>query len=143
MRNSKFIIFLLSLALIFSFIGCAFITGPEKDVVIKITARRVAFYGMKIQPVLFTSLGTVAKESCEQTSDQAQPFEIAFKVIIETISTKTKDPLLAQDIKDIVELIGIRFDAAFTLLGLTPENLKFITLFICAFSQGVEAANQP
>lgn len=140
MRRTKFILLLLSFALVFSFIGCGLMTGPDKDVIIKITARRIAFYGFKLNPDMFTSLGEISKQSCEQTSDQAQPLDIAFKVIVEAISTKTKDPLLAQDIKDIAELIGVKFDAAFTLIGLTPENLKFITLFVCSFSQGIEAA---
>lgn len=140
MRLTKFPLLLLSLALIFSFISCGLTTGPDKDVIIKITARRIAFHGFKVEPDLFTSLGEIAKQSCEQMSDQAQPADIAFKVIIEAITTKSKDPLLAQDIQDIVALIGIKFDAAFTLLGLTPDKLKFITLFVCSFSQGIEAA---
>jgi len=140
MRLTKFILLPLFLALVFSFISCGLTTGPDKDVIIKITARRIAFHGFKSKPDLFTSLGEIAKQSCEQTSDQAQPSDIAFKVIIEAISTKSKDPLLAQDIQDIAALIGIKFDAAFTLLGLTPDKLKFITLFLCSFSQGIEAA---
>lgn len=140
MRRTKFIFLLLSFILVLSFFGCGPIVGDDKDVIIKIAARRIAFYGFKIFPDMFTSLGEISKQSCEQTSDQAQPVDIAFKVIVEAISTKTKDPLLAQDIQDIVALIGIKFDAAFTLIGLTPENLKFITLFVCSFSQGIEAA---
>ncbi|GAH56594.1 unnamed protein product [marine sediment metagenome] len=142
MRLTKFLLLLLSLALVLSFISCAQMTGPEKDVIVKITARRIAFHGFKTNPDLFTSLGKIAKESCQGLSDQAQPADIAFKVIIEAITTKSKDRLLAQDIQDIVALIGIKFDAAFTLLGLTPDKLKFITLFVCSFSQGIEAAQQ-
>lgn len=140
MRLTKFIFLLLSLALIFSFFGCGLTTGPDKDVIIKIAARRIAFHGAIIKPDLFSSLGEIAKQSCEQISDEAQPSDIAFKIIVEAITTKTKDPLLAQDIQDIAALIGIKFDAAFTLLGLTADKLKYITLFVCSFSQGIEAA---
>ena len=140
MRLTKFVLLFIVMAIIGLLTACAQMTGPDKDVIIKITARRIAFHGFKVEPDLFTSLGEIAKQSCEQMSDQAQPADIAFKVIIEAITTKSKDPLLAQDIQDIVALIGIKFDAAFTLLGLTPDKLKFITLFVCSFSQGIEAA---
>lgn len=142
MRLTKFVFLLLSLALIFSFAGCAQLTGPEKDVIIKITARRIAFHGFKTHPDIFTSLGEIAIESCQGISDQAQPSEVVFSVIFKAIATKTKDPLLAQDIQDLVQLIGIKFDAAFTLLGLTPDKLKLIGLFVCSFAQGIEAAQQ-
>jgi len=142
MRLTKFVLILLTLAFIFSFMSCAGLTGPEKDVLIKITARRIAFHGFNINPDLFISLGEISKASCQGLSDQAQPAEFAFKVIFEGIATKTKNPLLAQDLKDVAELIGIKFDAAFTLLGLTPDKLKFITVFVCSFAQGVEAAQQ-
>ena len=140
MRLTKFILLPLFLALVFSFISCGLTTGPDKDVIIKITARRIAFHGFMLKPDLFTSLGDIAKQSCEQTLDQAQPADIAFKTIFHLISTNTKDPLLAQDIQDVAELIGIKFDAAFTLLGLTADKLKYIRLFVCSFSQGIEAA---
>jgi len=85
-------------------------------------------------------LGILAVESCQHLTDQAQPADVVFSIIFKAIATKTSDPLLAQDIQDIVELLGIKFDAAFTLLGLTDEKLKFITLFVCSFAQGIEAA---
>ena len=140
MRLTKFVLLLFTLALALSFVSCVQMTGPDKDVIIKITARRIAFHGFTLEPDLFTSLGEIARPSCQGLSDQPQPAEVAFKVIIEAITTKTKDPLLAQDIQDLVQLIGIKFDKSFQLVGLTPERLKFIRLFVCSFAQGVEAA---
>lgn len=140
MRLTKFILIFIFLAFSFSLISCAQMTGPEQGALIKITARRIAFHGFKLYPDMFSSLGEIANTSCQDTSGLTKPADIAFKVIFEAIATKTKDPLLAQDLKDIAELIGIKFDAAFTLLGLTPDKLKFITLFVCSFDQGIQAA---
>ena len=140
MRLTKFVLIFMAVALVFSLSACSFLAGPETDVIVKITARRIAFHGFKINPDMFTSLGEIASQSCQGLSGQAQPADVAFSIIFKTISTKTKDPLLAQDFKDVAELIGIKFDAAFTLLGLTDEKLKFITLFVCSFAQGIEAA---
>lgn len=142
MRRTKFLLIFIVMAIIAFLSGCAGLTGPEQGALIKITARRIAFQGFKSNPDLFTSMGEIAKESCQGLSDQAQPSDIAFKVIVETICTKTKDPLLAQDLKDVVRLLGIKFDASFQLVGITPERLKFIHLFLCSFSHGVEAAQQ-
>ncbi|GAH23679.1 unnamed protein product, partial [marine sediment metagenome] len=71
MRLTKFLLLLLSLALVLSFISCGLMTGPDKDVIVKITSRRIAFHGFKVDPDLFTSLGKIAKESCQGLSDQA------------------------------------------------------------------------
>ena len=139
MRLTKFVLILLTLALLILPLSCMKASGPETDVIVKITARRIAFHCLKAQPDVFKPLGILAVESCQQLTDQAKPADVAFSVIFKAIATKTSDPLLAQDIQDIVELIGIKFDAAFTLLGLTPDKLKFITLFVCSFAQGIEA----
>ena len=142
MRKRKYFSIFLPLVLALSFMSCALVTGPDKDVIMKITARRIAFHGFELKPELFAYLGEIAKESCEKISDQAEPLEIAFKVIVETITKELDDPLLAQDLQDIIELLGIKFDAAFDLVGLTPEKLKYISIFVCSFSQGVEAAKK-
>ncbi|MBA7654275.1 hypothetical protein ES703_62152 [subsurface metagenome] len=139
MRRTKFILILLALALISGPVSCTEITGPDKDVIIKITARRIAHHGLKAQPDVFIPLGVIARESCQHLIDRSKPVDIAFSIIIKTIATKTEDPLLAQDIQDIVELIGIKFDPDFNLSGLTAVNRKLITLFVCSFAQGVEA----
>lgn len=140
MRLTKFVLILFALALIIAPLSCMQATGPELDIIVKITARRIAFHGVKINPDLFTSLGDISSQSCKGLSGEAQPADVAFTIIFKTIATKTEDPLLAQDFKDVLELIGIKFDAAFTLLGLTSDKLKFITLFVCSFAQGIEAA---
>lgn len=142
MRLRNCIYVFLAFVITLSLMRCALVTGPDKDVIIRITARRIAFHGFEIRPELFASLGEVAKASCEKISDKAEPLEIAFKVIVETITKELDDPLLAQDIQDIIELLGIKFDAAFDLVGLTPEKLKYISIFVCSFSQGVEAAKK-
>lgn len=138
MRLTKFVFILFALALLILPISCMKATGPDTDVIIKITARRIAFHGLQAQPDVFKPLGILAVESCQQLTDQAQPSDVAFSIIVKAIATKTSDPLLAQDIQDIVELIGIEMDPSFNLLGLTPDVLKFITLFVCSFAQGIE-----
>lgn len=140
MRLTKFVFILLSLAMFISLASCVKTTGPETGAIIKITSRRIAFHGLKLQPDVFNPLGIIARASCQQLTDQAQPADVAFSIIFKAIATKTSDPLLAQDIQDIVELLGIKFDPSFQLVGLTPERLKFITLFVCSFAQGIEAA---
>ncbi len=139
MRLTKFLFILLALALISALISCVKMTGPEKEVIIKITARRIAHHGLKAQPDVFRPLGVVARESCQHLTERSQPADVAFSIIIKTIATKTEDPLLAQDIQDIVDLMGIRLDTSFNIIDLTPQDLTFITLFVCSFAQGVEA----
>lgn len=139
MRLTKFVFILLALALVSLFVSCIKATGPESDVIIKITARRIAFHGLQAQPDVFKPLGILARESCQQLTEGAQPADVAFSVIVKAIATKTSDPLLAQDIQDMIELIGIEMDPSFNLLGLTPDMLKLITLFVCSFAQGIEA----
>ena len=141
MRLTKFVFILFALALVSSPLSCMKATGPEIDVIVKIAARRIASHCLKAQPDVFRPLGVIAIESCQQKTEQSQPSDIVFSIIFKAIATKTSDPLLAQDIQDIVELIGIKFDASFTLLGLTEDKLKLITLFVCSFAQGVEAVN--
>jgi len=139
MRLTKFVLILLALALLTLPISCMKATGPETDVIIKITARRIAFHGLQAQPDVFKPLGILARESCQILTEQAQPADVAFSIIVKAIATKTSDPLLAQDIQDIIELIGIKLDLSYKLLGLDPVKLKFITLFVCSFAQGIEA----
>jgi len=139
MRLTKFIFIIFALALVSSLISCAKMTVPEKDVIIKITARRIAHQGLKAQPDVFRPLGVIARESCQHLTVRSQPADVAFSIIFKTIATKTSDPLLAQDIQDVIELVGVKFDKSFQLVGLTPDTLKFITLFVCSFAQGIEA----
>jgi len=140
MRLSKFILIVLMLCFVGLIIGCTQMTGQEQDVLIKITSRRIGYHGFKINPEMFTSLGELAGQSCQQAGERAEPMDVAFGVIWKTIAKQTKDPLLAQDLKDVAELIGVKFDAGFTLLGLTEDKLKFINIAICSFSKGVDAA---
>jgi len=142
MRLRKCIPIFLAIAMAISIMSCALVTGPDKDVIIKITARRIAFHGFELKPDMFTCLGEVAKTSCETIADQGTALEVAFTAIVERVTKEMDDPLLAQDIQDIVELLGIKFDAAFNLVGLSPEKLKYISIFVCSFSQGVEAAKK-
>ena len=140
MRATKFISIFIALVMALMFVSCGLVAGPEKDVIVKIGARRIAFHGFKISPELFTALGETALAACEKTTGQAPSIEDAFQVIVQKITKRLGDPLLAQDIMDIVRILGVKFDAAFTLLGVTPEKLKYIQLFVCAFAQGVETA---
>ncbi|GAI40479.1 unnamed protein product, partial [marine sediment metagenome] len=139
MMLTRLVFILFALALISAPVSCVKMTGPDKEVIIKITARRIAYQGLKAQPDIFRILGSVARESCQLLTDRAGPSDIAFSVIFKTIATKTSDPLLAQDIQDIVSLIGIKFDPDFNLLALTPGQLDLVTLFVCSFAQGIEA----
>ncbi|GAJ12043.1 unnamed protein product [marine sediment metagenome] len=139
MRLIRLVFILFALALISAPVSCTKMTGPEKDVIIKISARRIAYQGLKAQPDVFIILGSVARESCQLLTDKPGPSDIAFSIIFRTIATKTQDPLLAQDIQDVAELIGLKFDPDFNLLGLTPGQLDLVTLFVCSFAQGVEA----
>jgi len=140
MRLGKMVPVLLIVAMAMSLISCALITGPDKDVILKITARRIGFHGFQIKQDLFENLGQVAKGACMEIADQGEGLENAFIVIIERITKDTDDPLLVQDITDVIEILGIKFDAAFTLVGITAEKMKYLQIFVCAFAQGVEAA---
>ncbi|MBA7604204.1 hypothetical protein ES703_11323 [subsurface metagenome] len=138
MKRIKFISMAVIVIFIVSFIACMKTAGPETDVVIRILARRIAYHGIKSRPHVFTALGIVARNSCQTLTDEAQPADVAFQIILKTISTKTSDPLLAQDIQDVVKLLGIQFDSSFNLLGISPEALNLISMFVCSFAAGAE-----
>ncbi|MBA7630568.1 hypothetical protein ES703_38091 [subsurface metagenome] len=117
--------------------ACALFTPAEQDLIVKITARRLAAHGAKSFPVIFAELGKTARNACDRPGETMAPSD-ALELIAQSIGLQLEDPLLAADLKDLAQLLGIRFDPAFKLIGVTPEQERRIKIAVCSFAQGVE-----
>ncbi|MBA7602922.1 hypothetical protein ES703_10018 [subsurface metagenome] len=116
---------------------CAWFTPAEQDLIVKITARRFAAHGAQLFPTTFTELGKTAKDACTRPGETLTP-AAALELIAEAVGLHLGDPLLAADLKDLVALLGIRFDAAFKLIGVTQEQERLIKIAVCSFAEGVD-----
>jgi len=125
--------------LIFLFLPtrCALFTPAEQDLIVKITARRFGAHGAKIAPDTFTELGKTARDACDKPGETLTPSQ-ALEMIGQAVGLQLGDPLLAADLKDLAALLGIRFDAAFKLIGVTQEQERLIKIAVCSFAEGVE-----
>ena len=137
MMIRKFLLIPILAIFAFAYISCALLTPGEQDTILKITARRLAAHGAQSFPDTFTKLGNTAKDACEQPGETLTPSE-ALELIAHTVGLTLGDPLLAADLKDLVSLLGIRFDAAFKLIGVTEDQERLIKVAVCAFAEGVE-----
>lgn len=133
----------LSFAVFFSILAaCAYLTPTEIDVSIKIVARRLGNYGVKNCPVPFIELGQIAQNACDRP-EETLTAAAALEMIIEVITLRLDDPLLAADLKDLLSLLKVRLDASLKLVGLTPELERLIKVAVCAFAQGVKLKPAP
>ena len=121
----------------FAFFSCAFLTPAEQDLLVKISARRFGAHGAQLFPVTFKELGKTARDACDKPGETLTP-AAALELIAEAVGLQLGDPLLAADLKDLVSLLGIRFDAAFKLIGVTQDQERLIKVAVCSFAQGVE-----
>jgi hypothetical protein len=125
-----------AMAITLFFMTCAHLTKSETDLLLKIAARRLGNYGVQYAPIPFTELGQIAGNACNRPDETLTP-AAALEVIIEVITLRLDDPLLAADLKDLISLLEVRVDAAFKLIGLTPELERLIKIAVCSFSEGV------
>lgn len=127
------------LLLIFLFLPtrCAWFTPAEQDLIVKITARRFGAHGANLFPETFADLGKTAADACTRPGETLTP-AAALEMIAEAVGLQLGDPLLAADLKDLAALLGIRFDAAFKLIGVTEEQQRLIKVAVCSFAQGVD-----
>jgi len=121
----------------FAFFACAFLTPGEQDLIVKITARRFGAHGAQLFPVTFAELGKTARDACDKPGETFTPSD-ALELIAQAVGLQLGDPLLAADLKDLVGLLGIRFDAAFKLIGVTQDQERLIKIAVCSFAEGVE-----
>lgn len=121
---------------------CAFLTPGEQDLLVKISARRFGAHGAQLFPKTFTELGKTARDACDKPGETLTP-AAALEMIAQAVGLQLRDPLLAADLKDLVSLLGIRFDAAFKLIGVTEDQERLIKVAVCSFAQGVELHLQP
>ena len=120
----------------FALFACAFLSPAEQDLVVKIAARRLAAQGVKLFPDTFRDLGKTARGACDKPGETLTPAQ-ALELIAQAVGLQLGDPLLAADLKDLVVLLGIRFDAAFKLIGVTQDQERLIKLAVCSFAEGV------
>jgi len=125
--------------LIFLFLPtrCAFFTPAEQDLIVKITARRFGAHGAQLFPTTFTELGKTARDACNRPGETLTP-SAALELIAEAVGLQLGDPLLTADLKDLAALLGIRFDPAFKLIGVTEDQERLIKVAVCSFAEGVE-----
>ena len=130
--------------LIFLFLPtrCALFTPAEQDLIVKISARRFGAHGAQLFPVTFKELGKTARDACDKPGETLTP-AAALEMIAQAVGLQLGDPLLAADLKDLVSLLGIRFDAAFKLIGVTQDQERLIKVAVCSFAEGVELYPQP
>lgn len=123
-------------------IACAMTTGPGDDALARILGRRIGLHATKLYPAVFIALGITANRACQQLPELRTPAEVAFTLIVKAIEEKTDDPFLAQDLKDVIEIIGIDLSTPLEEINLTPELRSLILQFVCSFAQGVDRAKQ-
>lgn len=134
-------LFALAIFLLTSF-SCAFLQPQEQEVLIRIAGRRLAGTGVQIFPTVFKDLGKTARDACNLPDETMKPSQ-ALELIAQTIGLTLQDKLLAADLKDLAALIGIRFDAAFNLIGITEDQQRLVKVAVCSFADGVELYSQP
>lgn len=122
--------------------ACAFLQPQEQEVLVRIAARRLAGTGVQIFPTVFKDLGKTARDACDLPDETMKPSQ-ALELIAQTIGLTLQDKLLAADLKDLAALIGIRFDAAFNLIGITEDQQRLVKVAVCSFAEGVELYSQP
>ena len=116
---------------------CTLFTPAEQDLIVKITARRFGAHGAQLFPTTFTELGKTARDACDKPGETLTP-AAALEMIAQAVGLQLRDPLLAADLKDLAALLGIRFDPAFKLIGLTEDQERLIKIAVCSFAEGVE-----
>jgi len=116
---------------------CAWFTPAEQDILVKIAARRFGAQGAQLFPKTFAELGKTASEACDKPGETLTP-AAALEMIAQAVGLQLGDRLLAADLKDLAALIGIRFDAAFKLIGVTEEQQRLIKIAVCSFADGVD-----
>lgn len=137
MTFGKYSYLLISAILTFTLVSCALLTPAEQDLLVRISARRLGAHGVKLFPITFTALGLIARNACDKPGETLTPAQ-ALETIAQGVDQHQTDPLLAADMKDLIALLGIRFDAGFKLIGLTPEQERLIKVAVCSFAEGVE-----
>jgi len=116
---------------------CAWFTPAEQDILVKIAARRFGSQGAQLFPKTFAALGKTATDACTRPGETLTP-AAALEMIAEAVGLQLGDRLLAADLKDLAALLGIRFDAAFKLIGVTEEQERLINIAVCSFAEGVD-----
>ena len=129
---------ILALVLALGLTSCAPMGGPEQEVAAKILGRRIGYHGVQAWPPVFKELGNLAHSACEAIEDKDKALEGAFQTIAHVIAEELNDPLLEDDLMDIIELIGFDLDTGYNILGITEEQLVLLEVFVCYFAVGVD-----
>jgi len=142
MRRSKFIFLVLIIIPVVALVACAHMTGPAGDATARILGRRIGFHGAKLYPGKFLDLAITADLTCRQLPEKGMLPDMAFSLIAKAIEQETDDPFLIQDLRDVIEIIGIDLNKSLEVINLTPEIQASLLQFICSFAQGVDRAKR-
>lgn len=142
MTRIKLIIITLAFIFFASLAACAHTTGPQAEASARLIGRRIGYEGTQLYPHDFVRLGVAANQACPQRAKMAVPADVAFSLIIKTIHGNTGDPSLTQDLKDILQILGVDLNKSLDVINLTPETRDLIIQFICSFAQGVDRAKR-
>jgi hypothetical protein len=107
MTRLRLIITTLAFILFATLAACAHTTGPQAEASARLIGRRIGYNGTQLYPKHFIRLGVTANQACPQRAEKAVPADVAFSLIVKAIQEKTDDPFLAQDLKDILQILGI------------------------------------
>ena len=138
MRRFKFILTAVSLILFATLTACAHMTGPVSNATARILGRRIGFHGAQLYPGIFYGLAITADKTCQQLPQKGMLPDAVFSLIAKAIEQETEDPFLIQDLRDVIEIIGIDLDKSLEVINLTPDIQDSLLQFICSFAQGVD-----
>ncbi|MBA7651495.1 hypothetical protein ES703_59314 [subsurface metagenome] len=120
--------------------GCAWPGKAGTQVGVKMLGRRLGFHGAQMYPQRFETLGRVAESACEVLADRAKALQGAFGIIAKVIADELKDPILHEELMELVELVGIELDPEYGVSRVTVETQAGIEAFVCSFAVGVDRA---
>ena len=142
MRRSKLTLTAVSLILVVAFVACAHMTGPAGDATARILGRRIGYHGAQLYPNQFYGLAITADKTCQQLPQGGMLPDTVFSLIAKAIEQETEDPFLIQDLRDVIEIIGIDLNKSLDVINLTPEIQDSLLQFVCSFAQGVDRAKR-
>lgn len=142
MTRVKLIIITLAVILFATLTTCAHTTGPQAEASARLIGRRIGYEGTQLYTRDFIRLGITANQACPQRIKMAVPAHVAFSLIVKTIHEKTGDPSLTQDLKDVIQILGIDLNNSLDVINLTPEIRGLVLQFLCSFAQGVDRAKR-
>lgn len=121
------------------FTTCTRATTEERDIAVMVISTRLLQNAMQNWPDHFSPLLQTAQKACQISGDKQQAIEDAFATIARVISRDLEDQTLKDDLRLLIQILGIGCDATFNIVFVSPDARKYLEMFVCIFAQG---ANQ-